>query len=395
MAQYQRVVVVFVASPSDMKEEREKLEEIIAELNTTWSRQFAIRLDLVRWETHAFPGIGTDPQDVINNEMPDDTEIFIGLMWGKYGTPTSRAGSGTEEEFEAALARHRKHPASIRIMFYFKDAPLPPSQIDTDQLARVQNFKSSLGTKGTLYWSFTVLDEFERLIRMHLGRQIQHFHKHQDGSTPRKEAQAAGVNTDSEQIDELGLLDYLDIVESNSVSLTEIVERISKETQLVGQRMAERNNEFDAVSTTQRQHEIDRRRIRGLINKVAIDMTNYVARIKGELPLFDQRLNDGAKAAGQVALIMSEDVAANDRQQVATTLEHLSKLNSAIDYAHNAIASFRDSVLQLPRMTSNLNKAKREMANVLQVILDSMGSARGVMAETVLSLDSFMEEGEA
>ena len=369
MPKDERVVVVFVASPSDMKVEREKLEEVIVELNTTWSRQFSMRLDLVRWETHALPGIGTDPQDVINNEIPGDMDIFIGLMWGKFGTPTSRAGSGTEEEFENALARHRERPASVRIMFYFKDSPLPPSQIDADQLARVHNFRSSLGTKGTLDWSFKDLDEFERLIRMHLSRQMQHFHRQQDEPTPRKAADVVEVSTDLEPINEPGALDHLDTVETNFVFLTEIVERFFKETRPIEQFIRNPNNADEA----------------------AIEMTNYVARIKGELPLFGQRLNDGATAAGQVAQIMREDLTANDKQQVATTLEKLRNLNSEIDYVHYAIGSFRDDLLRLPRMTSKFRKANREAAEVLQIILDRMGSARGIVSEMIVSLDSIIE----
>ena len=109
---YERVVVVFVASPSDMEQEREKLEEVIAELNRTWSKSFQLRLDLVRWETHGIPGIGADPQDVLNEELAiENSDIFIGLMWGRYGTPTNRAGSGTEEEFQTALDLHQKDPS--------------------------------------------------------------------------------------------------------------------------------------------------------------------------------------------------------------------------------------------------------------------------------------------
>ena len=82
MPRDERVFVVFVASPSDMQPERDALEEVIRELNLTWSRKLGIRLDLVRWETHGVPGFGADAQDVLNRQLPDDPDIFIGLMWG-------------------------------------------------------------------------------------------------------------------------------------------------------------------------------------------------------------------------------------------------------------------------------------------------------------------------
>ena len=384
MPRHERVIVVFVASPSDLAQEREKLEEVIDELNLTWSEQFAMRLNLVRWETHAVPGVGIDPQDVINNVIPDDVDLFIGMMWGKYGTPTARAGSGTDEEFEKALARFRKNPESIRIMFYFKDTPLPPSQIDTDQLERVKQFQSSLGPKGTLYWSFTRLDEFEQLIRIHFGRQIQHFYKQPIEPTTQQLSRVV-VRAVSDAADDLGLIDYLDMAETNIVSLIEIAGRISKETEMIGQRMAKHADAISAYMTPTRQH-ITRGKARSLIDRAALDMNIYATRLRGELPLFDQQLNAGVAAVAQIALIKSE-VQSNDGLQAKETLELLINLSASIDQAGEGITIFRDSVLDLPKMTSNLNRAGRETATVLQDILNSLDSASSLIAETRLSVN--------
>jgi hypothetical protein len=114
----------------DVEDERGKLEDIIRELNESWSRMLDIRLDLVRWETHAYPGMGIDSQDVINEQIPDDYDLFVGIMWCRYGTPTGRAGSGTVEEFQRAKARYDENPSSVKLMMYFKDEPIPPSHLD-------------------------------------------------------------------------------------------------------------------------------------------------------------------------------------------------------------------------------------------------------------------------
>jgi len=140
MPRTEKVIVVFVASPSDLENERHKLEDVIRELNVTWSKTLGVRLDLVRWETHAYPGMGNDPQDLINKQIGDDFDIFLGLMWGRFGTPTERAGSGTEEEFIRAKQRLERNPDAVKIMFYFKDAPLPPSKIDPIPTAKGSGF---------------------------------------------------------------------------------------------------------------------------------------------------------------------------------------------------------------------------------------------------------------
>src|SRR5438874_1986714 len=78
---------VFVASPANLSPERARLEDVIRELNNTWSQHLGIRLDLIRWETHAYPGFGRDAQGVINSQIGETYDIFIGLMWHHFGTP--------------------------------------------------------------------------------------------------------------------------------------------------------------------------------------------------------------------------------------------------------------------------------------------------------------------
>ena len=57
------------------------------------------RIESKKWEKDVFPAFGEDSQDVINKQIGTDYNIFVGIMWKKFGTPTSRAESGTEEEF--------------------------------------------------------------------------------------------------------------------------------------------------------------------------------------------------------------------------------------------------------------------------------------------------------
>jgi len=122
MARAETVLRVFVASPGDVADARRRLGDIVDELNYTWSDEKRLRLDLVRWETHAYSDRATDAQEAINRQL-GDYDIFLGIMWKRFGQPTGRAQSGTEEEFARALEKHKADPRALRIMFYFKDAP--------------------------------------------------------------------------------------------------------------------------------------------------------------------------------------------------------------------------------------------------------------------------------
>ena len=89
---------VFIGSPSDVTEDRQAINEVITELNHTFGNQNNIVIELIKWETHSAPGVTLNhPQEIINIDIGDDYDIFIGLMWMKFGTQTDNASSGTEE----------------------------------------------------------------------------------------------------------------------------------------------------------------------------------------------------------------------------------------------------------------------------------------------------------
>ena len=169
----QTVFQVFVASPSDVAEEREILNSVIDEINQTYGDTDKIRLELVKWETHSRPGFATDPQDLINRQIGDAYDIFLGIMWGRFGTPTLRADSGTEEEFDRALSRWKDFPESIEIMFYFKNAGIPFNKIEPEQVAKVTAFKKRISSEGGVFVEFKDTAEFRTKARRHLTRFIQ------------------------------------------------------------------------------------------------------------------------------------------------------------------------------------------------------------------------------
>lgn len=162
---------VFVASPGDVSEERNRLKEVIDELNHGIAENKGLTLQYVGWDTHTWPGIGEDAQDVINREI-EPYDIFIGIMWKRFGTPTKRAESGTEEEFEKAYSLWSEY-GRPHIMLYFNNTPFfPSSKKETQQLDKVLDFKKKAIDKGALYWEYRGPKKFEKLVRKHLTKEI-------------------------------------------------------------------------------------------------------------------------------------------------------------------------------------------------------------------------------
>jgi hypothetical protein len=117
MATQQTLVTAFVASPGDVSEERAVLQEVVNELNLTWSKTLGIRLDFLGWETHTFPAVGKYPQEVINRQIGDDYDIFIGIMWKRFGTATPITNLERKRNLSALMADTKQRPERSKSCF--------------------------------------------------------------------------------------------------------------------------------------------------------------------------------------------------------------------------------------------------------------------------------------
>jgi hypothetical protein len=397
MPRQETILSVFVASPSDVEEERNRIEEVIRELNTAWARELGIRLELVRWETHAYPSFGEDPQSVINSQVPDDYDLFIGIMWYRFGTSTSRAGSGTAEEFLRAKERFDRDSSCVQLMIYFKDAPAPiaPSKLDHSQLARVTEFRSSLGDEGGLYWSFLSVEEFEKLVRLHLTRQVQNWRsKHSSSLSNTETSIRKEVLSESEKpdlADEPGLLDLMEQFEDEFATITEISVRITAATEEMGAKMRMRTAETQEFSAGP--DSSNRKEAKRLIARAAADMDQYVQRMEAELPLFSKHLNKGMNAMVQAAAMAIEfKVKDDDFKQAKENLEAVHKFSDSLTGVESQITEFQNTIASLPRMTTILNRSKRAVVNVLQRLINEFRNGRTMAKEAEASFVSIIEQ---
>lgn len=167
-----QLVKVFVASPSDVQDERDQLESVIGEINLTHGTD-DYRLELLMWQTHVVPEMGFEPQDVINRQI-GEYDIFVGILWGRIGTPTSKADSGTEEEFERAYTALKQRKVK-HILFYFCEAPLHLSSVaDLEQRKKVVLFRQRIEQeKLGLIGTYSSAEDFHTRVRPDLIRVLR------------------------------------------------------------------------------------------------------------------------------------------------------------------------------------------------------------------------------
>lgn len=158
------IINCFIASPNDTEKERQACDEIFADINNSLGKILNCRIESIKWENNVRPGFGEHPQEVINNQVGNNYDLFIGIMWKKFGSPTSNAGSGTEEEFDRAYKRFKNND-NIEIMMYFNHESADLDKIDPVELTKIKEFKEKVKSLGGLYSLYNGIEDFKVKLR--------------------------------------------------------------------------------------------------------------------------------------------------------------------------------------------------------------------------------------
>jgi len=155
------VIPVMIASPGDVKREREEVRKAIYSWNDVNSKNTSMILNPIGWETNGAPEMGDRAQALINKRLLNDCDLLIAIFWTRIGTPTGGYESGTVEEIERHIAANKP------TMIYFSKAPVDYSQVDRDQYDLLMAKKKEWQLKGRLE-EFSTLDEFKEKLNKQL-----------------------------------------------------------------------------------------------------------------------------------------------------------------------------------------------------------------------------------
>lgn len=365
MSRTASIIQVFVSSPGDVDEERKWLEDVIQELNVTYAKRNDIYLQTLKWETHTDPDIGVDAQDVINEQIGDGYDIFIGIMWKRFGTPTGRAGSGTEEEFNIAYKKYCENTKQIKIMFYFKDEPVPPSELDPAQLALIKEFREKLGKMGLFYWTYKNQREFESYIRMHLSSQLDGW---KNGDWGKGKSSSKQVKVDESKIteldDDVGYLDLLEIGEDGLESANLAMEHMSDAVKTIGSKMNDRTLELIKEQEASPNGKIEVRTAKRIVNRTAIDMEEFADRMNTEISIFADSFSKSIDASTR-AVVHYSSFDTDNEDTLAGYLEAIKNFISAVTYTIDEERKFHSIIEGLPGFTTKFIRAKKRTLSAL------------------------------
>jgi HEAT repeat protein len=139
-----RVLSVFLASPGDVLRERNIAAEVVNRFNRLIGPKLGWQIDLLRWEDSK-PAYGR-PQSIINPSV-DACDLFIGLLWERWGQPTGVSSSGFHEEFERAKTR-RESSGEPEIWLVFKTPRSDKMEDPGSELTKVLEFREMQKSLG-------------------------------------------------------------------------------------------------------------------------------------------------------------------------------------------------------------------------------------------------------
>lgn len=168
---------IFAASPSDVTSERAKLETVVDSLKPI-ADHLSLTLEIIDWRA-VVPDAGRPQQIIFDQLKPTSWDIFIGILWHRFGTPPGakdKTGkdylSGTEEEFKTAYELWKQHDKPRMVLYRCTRAL--PFDVDPDQLKRVRDFfklcEDTNGSYPVLYQTFDTAEAFEKLVLNNLQK---------------------------------------------------------------------------------------------------------------------------------------------------------------------------------------------------------------------------------
>lgn len=133
---------LLISCPGDVLQYADVVKECVESFNHTLGCLNNAEIVTRYWATDSFPQSGDRPQELLNKQFVRDCDAAVAIFWTKFGTPTDKYGSGTEEEIEEMLSSGKQ------VFLYFVDAPINPSVIDMDQYHKVLDFKGKYKGRG-------------------------------------------------------------------------------------------------------------------------------------------------------------------------------------------------------------------------------------------------------
>ena len=173
------------------------------------------------------------------------------------------------------------------------------------------------------------------------------------------------VNAENE--DELGLIDYLELGEESFSDTNETLFRMKDLIEWIGKKFIDKTSEINQFALMD-QHQMNHGLKRRLINSIAVDMNSFTGRFTGETSLFSQYYQSAIDSYSKAVKISCE-LKSDSIEDVDNIIDSVTGFIDTIKTANEQNQTFLDAINNLPKMTKEVNQARRKMSQVIMNLI--------------------------
>lgn len=360
-----KLVRIFLATPGDLLSERETVKTVVNEINGTLGAALSFRVEVTGWEDVP-PSRGESAQKVVSAYIGENYDIFLGLMWGRVGTPTDGAESGTIYEYESAL-KLDDNRTNFRVMWFFKDDDIKFGDINPEQLSKVKSFRENVAKDGCYYDVFKSAN-FEKKLRIHLSSTIPKLLKNEtaelsivEPSSSKSIVDKIDLNISSGDIDDFGILDYRIDLDDASKEFGRLLMEISSGLELVNDATNSASDKLALINN--KPNGADPKEIILVLDEPAEALNLYSMEVEKLAPELEIEFNKMITATTGLQ-IFSLNNTSNDIE-----IENKKAINDLVTKtteAETSLADFRRILKKSPPMSRNYRKSRDKTVATLK-----------------------------
>ncbi len=196
---------LLISCPGDITNEIDIIEDAVSQFNAQFSDVLGISVRTKYWRKNSYAQSGGKPQALLNEQFVNDCDAAVAILWTRFGTPTDKYKSGTEEEIEIMLSSGKQ------VFMYFSNKPFWPSQIDEEKESykNIQAFRDKYKDRG-IYYTYSSDEEFKTLFFAHLSQYFLSEKRVAEVKRERhSELKIVGINQNQHINDEASIISFV------------------------------------------------------------------------------------------------------------------------------------------------------------------------------------------
>lgn len=125
---------LLLSCPNDANTFIPAIKDSVERFNMTYGESNDLYIELKHWSLNSFAQSGKTAQHILNEQLVDNCDFCVALFWNRFGTPTDKYDSGTEEEIDLMMQQNKN------VFLYHITAPSGTNKAYNAQRKKITDF---------------------------------------------------------------------------------------------------------------------------------------------------------------------------------------------------------------------------------------------------------------